>query len=267
MNGPRHWRVRSSLPSSLTGSPAHRHFPNTNPASNLDRISTQWSQLDNPEHFLMRYAPALRSYLMALLQDPHDADEVAQEFLLRVVEQGFVRADPGRGRFRDYLKTAIRNAALTVLRRKKGIPLEHVEQGLADHTAEQAEAEWLATWRQCLLDKAWRGLESYQHRHPGNWAFTVLKSVVDRPQEDSTALAAHVSTVIGQSLRPEAFRKQLSRARHRFAELLVQEIAETLDPPTPEEIETELGELGLLEYVKDFLPPDWRTQGKLKEAE
>jgi RNA polymerase sigma-70 factor (ECF subfamily) len=243
----------------------HRPFPNTNPASNLDRISTQWSQLDNPAHFLMRYAPAVRSYLVALLKNPHDAEEATQEFLLRVMEQGFVRANPDRGRFRDYLKIAVRNAAMTLLRKRKAMSLQAVEPSLADQTS--AEERWLATWRQCLLDKAWRALENYQHRHPGNWAYTVLKTVVDQPQADSTCLARQVSAITGHALEPAAFRKQLSRARHRFAEFLVQEIADTLDRATPEEIETELGELGLLEYVKDFLPADWRAKGCLQEAE
>ena len=41
----------------------------------------------------------------------HDADEVLQELLVWVTERGFAGADPARGRFRDYLRAAVRNAA------------------------------------------------------------------------------------------------------------------------------------------------------------
>jgi hypothetical protein len=64
------------------------------PAPGLDQISTHWSAIHDPASFTLRYAPAIRAYLLALLRDGHEADEAAQEFLLRVVERGFVRANP-----------------------------------------------------------------------------------------------------------------------------------------------------------------------------
>jgi hypothetical protein len=54
-------------------------------------------------------------------------------------------------------------------------------------------------------------------------------------------------------LRPDAFRKQLSRARPFFADLLRQEVAQTLDDATPEMVEEELIETGLMPYLRDLL--------------
>ena len=48
--------------------------------------------------------------------------------------------------------------------------------------------------------------------------------------------------------------------------LLTEEIARCLDDPTPERVEEELAESGLLEYVRDFLSPAWRTRGELRDA-
>jgi hypothetical protein len=38
-----------------------------------------------------------------------------------------------------------------------------------------------------------------------------------------------------------------------------------LADPSPDRVTEELAALGLLEYVRDFLPPDWSARGKLVE--
>jgi hypothetical protein len=89
----------------------------------------------------------------------------------------------------------------------------------------------------------------------------VLRLVLDHPEDDSEALAARISDSLGHPVRADAFRKQLSRARRVFARLLVIEVTRTLDYATPEKVEEELTELGLMRYVRRFLPPDWRLRG------
>jgi hypothetical protein len=225
----------------------------------LDQISTDWTIIGDPPRFLLRYAAAIRSYLGALVKDEHDADEIAQEFLLRVVQKGFERASADRGRFRDYLKTAVRNAARTRLRRRTEAPLT---EEVAARQAEDCtlEKRWLGDWQRCLLERALRALEAHQRRSPGNLFHTVLRVALDHPEEDSPAQAARTSALAGRPLRPEAFRKQLSRARRMFAEVLLDEVAQTLQNPTPARIEEELIETGLMAYVRDFLPDVWRTR-------
>jgi hypothetical protein len=227
----------------------------------LDQISTDWSIVGDPPRFLLRYAPAIRSYLGALIKDTHQADEIAQDFLLRVVQKGFERASPDRGRFRDYLIAAVRNAAVTGLWRRTDGPL--TEAVLARQVEDGALAKrWLSDWQRCLLDSAFRALEAHQRRAPGNLFHTALRVALDHPDEDSPALAARASTLAGRPVRAAAFRKQLSRARRMFAEALVEEVAQTLAEPTPARIEEELIEVGLLPYVRDFLPEVWRTRGR-----
>jgi RNA polymerase sigma factor (sigma-70 family) len=227
------------------------------PAPGLEQISTHWSSLNDLASFTLRYAPAIRAYLAILLGDEHEADEAAQEFMLRVLERGFARANPELGRFRDYLKTAVRNAALSRLRRKRpgSLDEELVEELGSD---DGNEARWLGDWQRCLLERAWRALEAHQRQSPGNLFFTVLRVSADHPDEDSTALAERTSALAGRDVRADAFRKQVSRARRMFAEVLLQEVAATLSDPTPARVEEELIEVGLWPYVRDFLPEQWR---------
>jgi hypothetical protein len=95
----------------------------------------------------------------------------------------------------------------------------------------------------------------------------VLRILTDHPGETSGQLAARVSSLCGHTIQAEAFRKQASRARRLFAELLIAETARTLDDPTPLKIEEELIEIDFMKYVRSFLPPDWRTSGKLIQVD
>src|SRR4051794_16120769 len=121
----------------------------------LDQISTRWPSLEDPVQFVMRYARAIRKYLHALLKDEDAAEEVAQDFVLRGLLHGFVRSAPLRGRFRHYLKRAVRNAALNHLQRGRKL-----RQGGPDPDRLAAEDEgdrsedlaWVAEWRRCALD-------------------------------------------------------------------------------------------------------------------
>lgn len=238
------------------------HDPSLPPR--LDRITTEWSRLDDPAHFVIRYAPAVHKYLGAILRDPADVEEVAQEFVLKVVEKGFGHASPAGGRFRDYLKASLRNAALTHLRKRAARPAGDpaLLDGVAAPSAEAAaDAAWLAEWRGCLLERAWHALDAHQRGAPGNLFHTVLRLTVDHPGEDSSALAARAARESGRPLKADAFRKQLSRARQCFAELLVSEVARTVEPPSPERVAEELAELGLMEFVRDYLPPAWPAGG------
>lgn len=240
------------------------------PGEGLDQISTVWSDVRDPQHVVMRYAPAILAYLTMLLKNPTDAEDVAQDFLLRVIKDGIVHARKDRGRFRDYLKRAVRNAAITHLRKKRrpsALETTLALQAGRESVADEADRRWLADWQQCLLDRAWTVIEQHQKDTPGNLFHTVLQVAVENTAEDSESLAARLSVQIGRPVRADAFRKQLSRARHLFASALLDELSRTLDDSTPERIEEELVTLGLMPYVRDFLPPDWRTRGTLRNPE
>ncbi len=242
----------------------------TGPRSRLEWISTQWPLVHDPSHVVLRYGPAIRSYVQAIIPDPHDADEATQEFLTRILGAGFPNADPQRGRFRDYLKTSVRNAALTHLRRRRsreqgGLDLDQVAS--PPEPGQESEEVWRTEWRRCVLDRAWSALDRHERKAPDSRYYSVLRLAADHPNADSAELAARVVTRGGAALRPEAFRKQLSRARRFFAECVVREVAETFEDPTPDQVETELIDLGLHAFVRDYLPQDWRERGRMTDEE
>ena len=134
---------------------------------------------------------------------------------------------------------------------------------LADTTA-ATDDELTAAWRRSVLQVTLAALDEQQRSQPGNVFGTLLRLRIDHPDDDGEQLTARLAEATGRSFRAEAVRQQLRRARLRFAQLLVEEIARGLSEPTPERIEDELTETGLMEYVRDFLPPDWRTRGQLR---
>jgi hypothetical protein len=229
----------------------------------IDEISTDWEVVRDPPRFVLRYAPAIQRYMRALIKNRHDAEEVAQDFFLRVTQQCFIHTRKEGGRFRDYLKTALRNAALSFLKRHRAAEPLQTSVLQAQDDADQA---WLAEWRRCLLDRAYQALKKHQNQSPGNLFYTVLTMVVDYPQKDTKTLAARTSAIIGRPISAEAFRKQVSRARFTLAKLLVQEVVRTLDNPTPERLKEELRELALWEYVREFVEPERSVPRKNPES-
>jgi hypothetical protein len=75
----------------------------------------------------------------------------------------------------------------------------------------------------------------------------------------SGEMAANVSRQLGKPLNAAAARKAVERGHAKFADLLVDEVAQTLEDPCLEEIEAELRELDLLRYCKSAL--DRRRKG------
>jgi hypothetical protein len=158
------------------------------------------------------------------------------------------------------LKAAVRNAAINFHRRTHfPQPMDSavLQQIIADISHEDADQVWIRQWQKTLLDRAMRALKKYQAGSPRNLSFTVLELIAAYPHEDTRSLAIRISEDVGRPIRPDAFRKQVSRARRLLARALVQEIAQTLDEPSTGQVEEELRELELWPYVSGYLPANW----------
>jgi hypothetical protein len=57
-------------------------------------------------------------------------------------------------------------------------------------------------------------------------------------------------------VRADAFRQQLRRARLKFTECLVDEVADGMADPTAEKVEEELAGLGIWDQVRPILPEE-----------
>jgi DNA-directed RNA polymerase specialized sigma24 family protein len=202
---------------------------------------------------LQRYRGAVYRYLLATLRDPDTAEELSQEFALKFLRGDFRHADPDRGRFRDYLRSSL--AHLIQLHRRRA---ERQPQSLAtdppaqDNETAGEDTVFLHAWREALLVRAWAELERVGQQ-TGAVVHTVLRCRVDHPELSSPELAERLSVRLGKALNALAVRQALHRAREKFATLLVEAVAQSLDQPTPEQLLDELAELNLLSYCRSVM--------------
>ena len=233
----------------------------------LSQITTPWTDLDQAHagtlpaldaarrRLLLRYSPAVYSYLIGAVRDPDVADDLFQEFALRLMRGAFRRADPRRGRFRDFLKTALGHLVTDHHRRQGRGPLPY--RGCPDPAAErspltEAEERFAEEWRAQLIDRTFATLEAFEKR-TGQPLHTLLHFRVEHPDLPVADMARQLSGQLGQEPAAAWIYKHLHNARQKFADLLVAEVARTLDCPSAEEVGQELAEVGLLRWCQPAL--------------
>src|SRR5262245_36469633 len=197
---------------------------------------------------MSRYAGAVHRYLFGALHDPHAASDLGQEFALRFLRGDFHRADPARGRFRDFVRRALRNLIIDNHRRSRARPAgDALPEPVAPAEEDRRfDRQFLASWRAELLARAWEALERLEGQ-AGQPYHTVLRLRVEHPECHSPELAGLLSAALGRSVTAGAVRKALQRSRERFVASLVEDVAASLDAPTPEAVEEELIAVDLLE--------------------
>src|SRR5579863_1945780 len=235
------------------------------PSANLGDIATHWTSVRQAhqgsgteverarQELMERYSGAVYRYLLGALRDPDAADDLFQEFALRFLRGDFRNADPQRGRFRDFVKTALYHLIVDHQNRRKRGPAPLPQQELADPDEPDlyySEQEFLASWRAEVLGRTWQALDE-AGREAGQPFFDVLRLRAEEPDLSSAAMAERLSARQGRPLTAEWVRQNLKRARERFANLLLDELARSLDDPTRERLEQELIDLGLLAYCQD----------------
>ena len=209
--------------------------------------------------FFQRYQGAVLRYFQTALKDHDIATDLTQDFALRFVRGDFWNVAPDRGRFRDFLRVALANLLRDYRRRQKHAAIRAgVLAGVHDPVEDDhdpAGPEFDESWRNELLARTWIALEQHQSETSEPY-FTALKLKADHSRTSSTALAESFNAVRAEAtpISEPAFRKTLQRARDRFGELLLREVAETLAVPTRAELERELIELRLLTYCGSLLP-------------
>lgn len=203
---------------------------------------------------VQRYQTAVYRYLLAAVRNPDVADELFQDFALRLVRGDFGRADPGRGRFRDYVKTALINMVINHHKKQRKVAtLDPAAVEPVFESADRFEADeaFLADWRKALLDKAWEALAAAQE--PGGPPYyTALRYQSERAGLTGAELAERLNADLrpAKPLTEAALRKVLQRAREKFADLLVEEVARSLQARSLDEVEQEIIDLGFHVYCR-----------------
>jgi RNA polymerase sigma factor (sigma-70 family) len=219
---------------------------------------------------LVRYHEAVFRYLLKKLRDEHAAGELASNFALRVLQGGplLERADPERGRFRDYLKGVLSRMVIDYYRQqqrenrqREAVDVEDsfIEPAAPPESLDVGDPDPDDWWRQELLNQAWRGLEATEKK-TGQPYCSAVRLKEENAGLRSQQLAEMLSQRLGRPFTAANVRKIVQRGREMFGDLLVAEVARSLfervpgEKVTPERIEQELIELKLFfGYCKEAL--------------
>lgn len=240
----------------------------SNQPQRLSQIQTLWSVVaqaggEGPtqvvytaqEKLLERYGKVVHRYLLGALRDPDAADELSQEFALRFIQGNLQGADRQRGRFRDFLKGVLFHLIGDFHRRRKKTPLPlmaELDPAASAHDIADSDREFAASWRTELLNRAWQGLSQHDEAS-GQSLNAVLRFRAEHADMRSEQMAELLSLQLDKPLTAAGVRQTLHRAREKFAELLVDEVAQTLVDPTLADLEQELIDVDLYEYCRPAL--------------
>lgn len=234
--------------------------------SRISRIETLWSVVHKAhdddqsvsssaqEKLLEIYGGAIKRYLLTALGDESAAHDLYQEFALKLIKGDFHRTTPEKGKFRFFVKTVVRNLIMSHYRKQSrksetAVPVEDLQVVNESDVTDQADRLFSESWRDDLLFRTWRTLAEHQRQNDKSY-YTTLHLRVSHPELNGAEFAAKLSEELGRDVKPATARVQLHRAREKFATLLIDDVANSLENNSRETVEQELIELGLIEYCR-----------------
>ncbi|TWU26400.1 hypothetical protein Pla52o_02530 [Novipirellula galeiformis] len=206
---------------------------------NLVRSSNPWTQANSAAGFVLRYLVIVRRQLVTVLGSPQHADECLKLLIAHLVSVGF--GEHKKGKLRDFLIRAIRSTAKA---RLAELP-EEQRSAVGIESIMNNNEKWLSLWRTGLLERAWRSLEQLEHKKPELPMYSVLHCATTKSKQPSQTLSQRIKLEKGIEIDEARIREVLPEARAMFAQLLADEVAETLEKPTAQEVKIELQTLGL----------------------
>jgi RNA polymerase sigma factor (sigma-70 family) len=235
----------------------------------ISRIPTAWTMVRDAhrdhtavqlaqQQLLDRYGGAIQRYALSALRDEDAAKEIFQDFALKFVRGDFGNADPTRGKFRAFVKTIVYRLIVDYQRRSKKLIREgQMHSNIAEPEIDEARASgddalFQSSWRDELLARCWQKLAD-DERKSGKPYHSVLRYRVDHPDLRSPELAAGLSKQLGKEINAGAVRVLLHRSRELFGEMLLDEVADSLESGSLDDAEQELIDLELHEYCKPAL--------------
>lgn len=210
--------------------------------------TTQWSVIlrghDGPDHartalesICTHYRRPVLGYIREHGFTAADAEDLTQEFFARLLEQRWdTRADPGRGRFRAFLLTVLRNFLANEWEgraaHKRGGRLTRVEFDESTLTATGSpspEQVFNQLWMLTVIDRARRRLEGEARAADHFVLFQALAGFL------AEAPDAHDYATVAAALdmKPNTVAVHVHRLRQRLRELIREELLETVsDAPS-----------------------------------
>jgi|ERR1700722_4412852 len=219
--------------------------------------STSEQAVQRAQQVLMeRYSGSVYRYLLGALRDRHAAYDLLSEFSLRFLQGAFRNANPEKGRFRDFVKTALYHLICDYQNRKKKSPRQLPDEssgaGPVAQDLHYSEQEFLESWRNDILSRAWQALETASQTKGQNY-YRVLRIKAEFPDLSSQQIAEKLNAELGEAFSDDGVRQMLKRAREKFSMIILEDLAHSLTDPTRESLEQELIDLKLHSYCKKYL--------------
>ncbi|HEV8060346.1 MAG TPA: hypothetical protein VGP68_10760, partial [Gemmataceae bacterium] len=194
------------------------------------------------------------------------AEELTQEFALRLMDGKYRGADPDRGRFRIFVKGVLAHVIADHHRRQQvrpvALPSDVPESQTPGRDPADPDPLFIESWRETVMSRAWQALADVESQ-TGQPFYTTLRFRADHPELRSPEMAEQLSAQMGKPLSAAGVRQTLHRARDRFADLLLDEVVQTLGRSAEDDLGQELIELNLLKYCQSALD---RRHGSTKQA-
>jgi DNA-directed RNA polymerase specialized sigma24 family protein len=203
--------------------------------------------------FCAGYWFPIYAYIRRSGASSQDAEDLTQGFFARLLEKDILAAaDPGKGKLRTFLLSCVRHFLADdrdrAHARKRGLGLvSSLDAAEAEERYAAEPVDDLSPDR--LFQRRWAlGLLGETHRLLGEeWAadgkgeiFTALRPFLGF---DAGPKKSYEEISAGLGVAAETLRSHVHRLRKRWRELLLAQVAATLDDPTPENVRDELSEL------------------------
>lgn len=184
---------------------------------------------------------------------PSDAEDLTQDFFARIIRRDlFAEADAERGKLRTFLLTCLRNFLADVrdraAARKRGpglltsICVADAEKSYAREPVEQMSPDRLfqRQWAMTMLESSLQRLRQEFVDQDKAALFEALRPFLGF---GSSAGGSYEEVSARLDMPLGTLKSHVFRLRQRWRDLLFQQVALTLNDPTPEQIKAELAEL------------------------
>jgi RNA polymerase sigma factor (sigma-70 family) len=193
------------------------------------------------------YWSAIYSFIRRHGRSIEDAEDLTQDFFCRhlVEKNAFKGLDPQRGKFRNFLRTALRNYLANDFDRNQAqkrnsgqrpVPLEDAEKQYQAFSVNNDTADRIfdRQWAMAIMDRAFQRLRAKRTANGQGALFEALKEFLSRNANDGEcdALAERFH------LQREAVKMAVSRLRKAYKALVRDEIRQTVEDP--KEVDDEL---------------------------
>ena len=210
------------------------------PRSAAEFPGTVWLDVTDRKKVIHKYWSALRIYLVCLLarfpSHRNEADDLLQDFIMKkILQPGWLEnADPHKGRFRDFLKSSLRNFVVGEVRNREAekrggknpsVPLEDLEQELAgpEPNTDSFDIAWLRMLLAEALEQMQRSCDASENSH----IWKIFHTRVIQPALEGAEPVAYDSLVQQCGFKsPSQATNALATAKRMFARHLRAVIAQ-----------------------------------------